>query len=53
MKILITGAASGIGFQTGVNLAKLKHEVILTVHQTEQLKPLQEKIKNLKLNIKY
>ena len=54
MKILITGARSGIGYKTGLTLAKLGHEVILTVHTKEQEETLNrklEKLKKLNLNI--
>lgn len=52
MKILITGAASNIGYQTGIKLASLGHIVYLTVHHEYELTTLWEKVKHLKLNIK-
>lgn len=45
MKILITGAASGIAFELAKKLIKKKHYVILTTHKKEQLAPLKEKLK--------
>lgn len=58
MNVLITGAASGIGFNTGVKLSKLGYEVILTTETNKQLKVLREKIdsslkiKTFKLDVK-
>lgn len=52
MKVLITGACSGIGFLTGITLADRKHEVIMTTHTEEQLKTLNFKLKKLNLDIK-
>ena len=46
MKILITGAASNIGYQVGIKLAKLGNFVYLTVHHDYELASLKEKIKN-------
>lgn len=52
MKILITGARSGIGYKTGLTLAKLGNEVILTVRTKEQEENLKKKIeKYQKLNL--
>lgn len=51
MRILITGARSGIGYQTGITLAKIGHLVYLTVHTDNQLKTLKEKVGKLNLNI--
>ena len=45
MKILITGATSGIGFNTGINLIKSGHFVYFTVHRKEQIKTVVEKLK--------
>lgn len=49
MKILITGATSGIGFNTGINLIKSGHFVYFTVHRKEQIKTVVEKLKELDL----
>jgi len=47
MKILITGATSGIGFDTGVELIKKGHFVYFTVHREKQVKTVVEKLKEL------
>lgn len=47
MKILITGATSGIGFDTGVSLIKKGHFVYFTVHTDDQIKTVVEKLKEL------
>lgn len=58
MNILITGAASGIGFNTGLKLAKLGYHVFLTTEDDKQLEVLREKIKDVpnigtfRLNVK-
>ncbi|MDD6224416.1 MAG: SDR family NAD(P)-dependent oxidoreductase [bacterium] len=44
MIVLITGAASGIGFQVGKKLAEMGHFVYLTVHYEYELEPLHEKL---------
>ena len=49
MKILITGASSNIGFETGVKLARLNNLVYVTVHHSYEIKTVEEKIKNLNL----
>jgi short-subunit dehydrogenase len=51
MNILITGAASGIGFETAKRLAFYEHNVIIGIHTNSQLNSIEEKIKNYK-NIK-
>lgn len=48
MNVLITGAASGIGFDVGIKLAKLKFNVFLTTEDDKQLKVLREKVKDIK-----
>ncbi len=44
MNILITGAASGIGYKTGIMFAKLGYNVYLTTETSKQLEVLREKI---------
>lgn len=44
MKILITGASSGIGFDSGLALSRRGHEVTLGVHREEQVSSTLEKI---------
>ena len=46
MNILITGAASGIGYDAGVKLAKKGYHVFLTTEDDKQLKVLREKVDN-------
>lgn len=48
MNILITGSASGIGYDVGIKLSKLGHHVFLTVEDDKQLEVLREKIKDMK-----
>lgn len=58
MNILITGAASGIGYDTGIKLAKKGYNVFLSVETDKQLEVLREKLDDklhigtLKLDIK-
>ena len=49
MKILITGSASGIGFDTGVELIKKGHFVYFTVHREQQVKAVVDKLKEFNL----
>ena len=49
MKILITGAAGGIGFDTGIELIKKGHFVYFTVHTDSQIKTTVEHLKTLNL----
>ena len=51
MNILITGAASGIGYNTGMKLAKLGYNVFFSVETDKQLEVLREKIDNDRLHI--
>lgn len=51
MNILITGAASGIGYNTGMKLAKNGYNVFFSVETDKQLEVLREKIENDKLHI--
>ena len=51
MRILITGATSGIGYLTALTLAQRNHDVYLTCHTLSQVKSVKEKLGNLK-NIK-
>lgn len=51
MKILITGATSGIAYLTALTLAGRKHDVYLTCHTEKQAKNVKEKVKSYK-NIK-
>ncbi|MGN1268635.1 MAG: SDR family NAD(P)-dependent oxidoreductase [Candidatus Aphodocola sp.] len=48
MKILITGAASGIAYLTALTLVERKHEVYLTCHTQKQVKMVKEKLGNPK-----
>lgn len=49
MKVLITGATSGIGYLTGITLADRGHKVIMTTRTDNELEILNEKISKLKL----
>jgi len=48
MKILITGATSNIGLETGIKLLELGHFVYFTTHHEYELKNLSEKLKKYK-----
>lgn len=45
MKVLITGATSGIGYRLAVELAKRNHTVYLTTHTVKQCYEVKEKLK--------
>lgn len=49
MRILITGAASGIAYMLGAQLAKKGHTIYFTTHTVEQLHSLEEKMKKDKV----
>ena len=51
MRILITGATSGIGFELAKQLSKRGHIVYITAHTGKQYKQLKNKIKELELSI--
>lgn len=51
MKVLITGAASGIGFDLALELSKKGHTVYITVHTKKQLEQVKEKLKGMKEGI--
>lgn len=52
MNILITGGTSGIGFDAGINLAKIGHFVYLTTHYSNQVASVKEKVRKLGLDKK-
>lgn len=45
MKILITGAASGIGYSLAKELIKRRHIVYITVHHNKEIKSVRRKLK--------
>lgn len=49
MKVLITGATSGIGFDTGIKLIERGHFVYFTVHREQQIKTVVEHLKELNM----
>ena len=51
MKILITGARSGIAFLTGITLASRGHLVYMTTHTNKEKEKLEEITKELGLNV--
>lgn len=51
MKILITGARSGIGYQVAIKLARKGHLVYLTTHTNQQAIELNRKIKELNVPV--
>ena len=48
MKILITGATSGIGYLTALTLSERNHEVYLTCHTEKEVKNVKDKVKDFK-----
>ena len=46
MKVLITGATSGIGFDVGLDLLKRGHFVYFTVHRKKQVEVVKEKLES-------
>lgn len=51
MKILITGARSGIAFLTGITLASRNHFVYMTTHTKEEAQSLKEIVDSMGLKI--
>lgn len=47
MNILITGSASGLGYNAGINLAKRGYHVYLTTENDKQLKVLNDKVNTI------
>ena len=47
MNILITGSASGLGYNAGINLAREGYHVFLTTENDKQLEVLNDKVKNM------
>ena len=47
MNILITGSASGLGYNVGINLAREGYHVFLTTENDKQLEVLNDKVKNM------
>ena len=50
MKVLITGATSGIGFLTGIVLNDRNHKVYMTTHTKEQLETLNNNLSQMGIN---
>ena len=48
MKILITGAASGIGYLTGLTLSLRGHMVYLSCHTENEVENIKKKVKDFK-----
>ena len=51
MKILITGAASGLGFNLAKELSKRKHLVYITVHSNKEVQIVRKKVEDELLKI--
>lgn len=51
MKVLITGARSGIAFLTGITLANRNHFVYMTTHTKEEAQRLKEIVDSMNLKI--
>lgn len=50
MRVLITGATSGIGYKVGCLLAKRGHTVYMSTHTDKELETLRKKLKEEKIN---
>ena len=54
MKVLITGASSGIGRDLAREFAKLKYDIVLVARNIERLEKLKEELKNeFSVNVNY
>ena len=53
MKILITGATSGLAYDTALNLESRGHTIYLCSHKEKQKANLENKLASKKLNIKF
>ena len=54
MKVLVTGASSGIGRDIAREFAKRNYDLILVARNVERLEALKEELKNeYKVNVEY
>ena len=54
MKVLITGASSGIGRDLAREFAKLKYDIVLVARNIERMEKLKEElVKDFKVNVNY